>query len=199
MLQNISPSGISKEYFWTIPNILSLYRLLSFPLVLYWALTFSETLFIIFLCVNLVTDILDGLTARILNQQTSLGAKLDAWADLGMYITAFTGIYFFKRTLIQPHSFIFLFFFLARISSYGLAFFKFGKLIGLHTWMTKSTGYLQGIFIFTLFVFQFYIWLYYWALIWGIIGCIEELIILWLLPTPQSNVRGLYWLYNNRS
>jgi len=69
---------MKKENIYNVPNFLSFYRLLTFPLVLYFIYTGEENLFAIFLCVNLVTDILDGLIARMFNLKTKFGAKLDS-------------------------------------------------------------------------------------------------------------------------
>ncbi|MEL6651216.1 MAG: CDP-alcohol phosphatidyltransferase family protein, partial [Bacteroidota bacterium] len=79
-----------------IPNILSLYRLFSFPIVLGVALTGYEEIFVVLLCVNLITDILDGMIARIFKMQTEIGARLDSIADLGTYVLAILGIFLFK-------------------------------------------------------------------------------------------------------
>ncbi|HTL80492.1 MAG TPA: CDP-alcohol phosphatidyltransferase family protein, partial [Bacteroidia bacterium] len=76
----------------TIPNALSFYRLLSFPFLLFLVFTHREHWFSILFCINLVTDILDGLIARLFRMTTALGAKLDSLADAGMYILAFFGI-----------------------------------------------------------------------------------------------------------
>ncbi len=64
----------------TIPNLLSFYRLLAFPLILWFIISGKERLFAIFLIINLVTDFLDGLIARLFKQETDLGAKLDSFA-----------------------------------------------------------------------------------------------------------------------
>lgn len=77
-----------------IPNILSFYRILSFPFVLYFALSKQENTFVILLAINLVTDILDGFIARRFNMQTELGARMDSIADIGVYISAICLIFF---------------------------------------------------------------------------------------------------------
>jgi len=85
-----------KEKFWNIPNSLSLYRLLIFPVLLYWIFSCRESLIAVFIAINLFTDWLDGIIARAFNMQTRIGAKLDSWADTGTYICAFLAIYLFK-------------------------------------------------------------------------------------------------------
>jgi CDP-diacylglycerol--glycerol-3-phosphate 3-phosphatidyltransferase len=187
-----------KEKFWNLPNILSLYRILIFPYVFFLVYTGQEKLFAIFITISLVTDILDGLIARSFNLQTKTGAKLDSWADLGTYILAFYGIYAFKWEEIRPYSFLFLVFAVVMVLSYLVVFLKFKGLIGLHTYMFKVTGYLQGAFIVSLFLWGFYLLPYYIAIGWGILACLEEMIIIAILQRPRSNVKGLYWVLKNR-
>ena len=81
--------------------------------------------------------------------------------------------------------------------SYAVVFIKFKGLIGLHTYLFKATGYVQGAFIIVLFLSGFYSWFFYLAMVIGILACLEEIIIILLLKTPRTNVKGLYWILNN--
>ncbi|WP_298036945.1 CDP-alcohol phosphatidyltransferase family protein [uncultured Desulfuromonas sp.] len=75
-----------------IPNALTLLRLLLVPgfliAVIYGRLPAALTLFV----VAAITDFLDGLLARILGQETLLGAYLDPVADKLLCITAFVSL-----------------------------------------------------------------------------------------------------------
>ena len=186
------------ERFWTIPNILSLYRIVIFPFILWLIFSGKENLFAVFITISLLTDFLDGLIARTFKMQTNIGAKLDSWADLGTYILAFLAIGLFKWQEIKPHSLLLYIFTVAMVSSYALVFVKFKGLIGLHTYMFKVTGYLQGTFIVILFLAGFYLLPYYICLTWGILACIEEIIIISILKEPKMNVRGLYWILKSK-
>ena len=70
---------------WTIPNLLTLLRLLLIPVFLVAAFHGRHTLaFVLFLSAA-VTDILDGFIARRFNQRSRVGALLDPFADkMGM-------------------------------------------------------------------------------------------------------------------
>ena len=187
------------ERFWTIPNILSLYRIVIFPFILYLLITKNESLVALFITISLVTDILDGLIARVFQMQTRLGAKLDSWADTGTYILAFIAIYEFKWREIKNEWLILVVFFMIWMISYVMVLVKFKGLIGLHTYLSKITGYLQGAFIVILFVFAYNVWLFYICLGAGILACLEEIIIIMMLKQPMSNVKGLYWILKNKS
>ena len=181
-----------------IPNVLSLYRLLSFPFVLFFALKGYENIFTWLLCINLVTDILDGLIARTFNLTTNIGAKLDSLADLGTYLLAFTGIYCFKAKEFQPHILSFSIFTGLFILCNLLALVKFKKLPSLHLYSWKIGGYIQGIFFFYLFVVGFNLLFYYVMLVWGILAFLEHICVQLLLKEMRSNAKGLYWVLRKR-
>jgi CDP-diacylglycerol--glycerol-3-phosphate 3-phosphatidyltransferase len=97
--------------------------------------------------------------------------------------------------LFKGHEWILYIFFGIWLLSYAVVFIKFRGLIGLHTYLFKLTGYLQGAFIIILFLLGFYPALFYTCIIVGILACIEEIIIILKLRQPKSNVKGLYWLW----
>lgn len=188
-----------EENIYTVPNLLSLYRLLVFPYILYLVYTGQEQLFAVFLCISLVTDILDGLIARVFKLTTQLGARLDSIADLGTYILAVYGIIIFKWQDIESVLFLAYIFFFVFILGYVISLLKFRKLPSLHLYSAKVAGYLQGIFFFTLFSTGYHSWIFYVAILWGILALTEEIIILVLLKELASDVKGLYWLLKKRS
>jgi cardiolipin synthase len=179
--------------------MLSLYSIIIFPFILYLILVKNEFLFAIFITISLVTDILDGLIARAFKMQTQIGARLDSWADTGTYVLAFLAVYLFKWNEIKTQWIILLIFFVVWIFSYVVVLIKFKGLLGLHTYLSKITGYLQGAFIVCLFLFGFSVWLFYLCLCSGIIACLEEIAIISVINEPMSNVKGLYWILKNRT
>ena len=186
------------EPFWTIPNLLSLYRLLSFPLGLFLILEEQRWWFVLFLSFNLFTDILDGYIARKFNQMTAIGARLDSWADAGTYVLAFIGIFVFERQFLLDHVFGLSLFASLYVLSFVFTLLKFGRLCGLHLYSFKITGYLQGSFILVLFWFGNIEWFYLLMISVGCMACLEQLIIIYLLPQPESDVKGLYWVWQQK-
>ncbi len=181
-----------------VPNLLSFYRLMISPFILFLALSSQENLFVIFLCISLITDILDGNIARFFKLQTRFGSAIDNLADMFTYAMALLGIFMFRWEEIEPHAW-FLYIFLAIfILSYIVAFIRFGKIPGLHLYGAVTAGYIQGVFFFVLFVFGFYGWMYFIAVGWGIVAYIEKIIVLFLLDDIRIGVKGLYWLLNSK-
>ena len=71
------PSGATWR---TIPNLLSVLRIASSPLLLWLAWTDELNWFLGVLIASMATDMVDGPIARWLKQQTALGARLDSYA-----------------------------------------------------------------------------------------------------------------------
>ena len=185
---------MEKENIFNIPNLLSFYRIVAFPFILFLVFTGNERLFSIFLCINLVTDILDGLIARAFKLQTRFGARLDSLADIGTYILAFCGIFKFKWQEISQSAIWMWLFLGVYCLTLVVSFAKFGKFPSLHLYSCKIGGYIQGIFFFVLFFSGYYSWLFKLALGWGVLSYLEEIIILLILPEMRSNSKGLYWV-----
>lgn len=185
---------VKGENVFNVPNLISLYRLLVFPVILFMALAGRENWFVILLCISLVSDAIDGSIARYFKLQTNFGAALDNLADMCTYAMALLGLFIFKWADIEPHAWILYLFLSVFVLSYIIAFYRFGKIPGLHLFSAVSAGYIQSLFFFVLFVFGFYPWMYFLAVGWGIIAYIEKILVLLWLDDIKIGVKGLYWL-----
>ena len=189
---------IRGENILNIPNFLSLYRLLAFPLIFYFALTGQENYYVVFLSISLVSEVLDGNIARFFKLQTNFGAALDNLADVCTYAMALLGLFLFKWTEIEPHAWMLCLFLSIFVLSYIISFYRFGKIPGLHLYSAVSAGYVQSIFFFILFVFGFYTWMYYLAVGWGVIAYTEKIFVLLRLDDIRIGIKGLYWIIQSK-
>lgn len=73
----------------TIPNALTLIRILLTPVIVWLLLDSRLDYALIVFFVAGLTDALDGLTARLLQQKTRLGAYLDPLADKLLLVSSF--------------------------------------------------------------------------------------------------------------
>lgn len=182
-----------------MPNLLSFYRLLAFPIILYFIISGKDKWFAVFLVINLLTDVIDGLIARAFHSATEFGARLDSTADDLTYLLAFTGIFVFKWEDFQPHAVSFLIFIGFLVSTILLSLVKFKKIPSFHLYSTRISGYIQGIFFVCLFTIGFITPYYYFMIGWGILGAIEHIVIQLIIPRMRSNVKGLYWVLKDKN
>jgi cardiolipin synthase len=83
-----APGGVAADRIWTVPNALSVLRLLGVPVFLWLLLgPHADVAALILLAVSGATDWADGVLARRWNQTSRLGALLDPAADR-LYILA---------------------------------------------------------------------------------------------------------------
>lgn len=177
-----------------IPNILSGWRLLSFPVLIYFIFTGNRSAFILLLSINLITDILDGLIARIFKLQTNFGARLDSLADMGTYIAAFTAFIVLEWSFVSSKAVAFSVLIIMWILPQLISIIRFRKPPHFHLWSNKFAGYIQGIFIFTYFNWgnsEIYFW-FMWSI--SILAFLEELIVAVRIPKLRSDLKGIYWM-----
>jgi cardiolipin synthase (CMP-forming) len=182
-----------------IPNIISSCRIASVPVMLFCIATGREHVFTWLLLAALVSDIVDGVIARLFHMETKLGATLDSMADMGTYLSAVIGLFVFKFGFIQAYwiqaMVILGFYVVEKISSFA----RYKKIFNaFHTYLSKITAYAQGAFVMSLFLFGFQWYLFYPAMALCIIANIEEMILARLLPDYESDVKGLYWVLNRK-
>ena len=83
------PSPAARPAYWTIPNLLSLLRILLVPFFVSAMLGRRPLAALILFSAAALTDFLDGLTARLLKQRSALGLFLDPVADKLLMTAAF--------------------------------------------------------------------------------------------------------------
>jgi CDP-diacylglycerol--glycerol-3-phosphate 3-phosphatidyltransferase len=184
----------SSQKLLNIPNVLSGYRIVALPVLFFAMFSNNAQLFIILLSANLVSDILDGFIARRFNMQTEFGARLDSIADIGTYICAFTGMFWFHYDFIQQHVLEFSLLIVLYVVPQLISLIKFRRSPSLHLYSNKITGYIQGIFIFTFFNFGNYPPYFYFMIAFSMLAYLEELVCVLYLKELRSNVKTFYHL-----
>jgi CDP-diacylglycerol--glycerol-3-phosphate 3-phosphatidyltransferase len=177
-----------------LPNAISTLRLFCVPVLVLLATTRHELAFGIVLVIALISDIADGAIARRFNLGTELGAMLDSIADFLTLLAAIFGIVMFHRSMLHDHWQVCAVVIGVWAAECVLALLRYGRLSSFHTYASKLTGYVLGFFLCVLFLFGFNPWLFYLAAIVSILGNIEEIVLLWLIPQWRADVRGLWWV-----
>lgn len=98
---------------WTVPNILTLLRLLAAPgvaiMFLYFSRPYADWLALVLFLSAAITDWFDGYLARLWKQETKMGAMLDPIADKAMVVIALMVIVGYSSMspwLVLPATFI---------------------------------------------------------------------------------------------
>lgn len=146
----------------TIPTIFTILRIILVPIIIgamivgYWGVAFF---FFVFAC---LTDVIDGLLARLLNEKTFLGACLDPIADKLLLISCFFTLAFVSTPLFSVPRWFVLFVVSKEIIQVAGALIIYrlkGHLDVQPTLLGKTTTCIQMIFIMWLFACYFFCWL----------------------------------------
>lgn len=185
---------MKKEKVINVPNALSIYRIVALPFIVWSIVDGNKSIYITLLSINLITDILDGWIARAFHLETELGARLDSFADIGTYIMAFSGMIILEGPFVNEHALAFSFV----IGMYALpqiiSLIRFRRPTSFHLYSSKTLGYIQGIFIFTYFVFGYTPWYFYFMVTASCVVYAEALVIVLSIPALRSNVKGIYFM-----
>lgn len=175
----------------TLPNLLTSFRFVSAPILLGLAWHGYEQVFLLLLMITFLTDVLDGMAARMLDQESELGALLDTWGDLLIYTTIALSSWQLWPELMHRE----LLFASMVIISYllpsvvGIA--KFHAFPSYHTWLVKVAVACMGFSFFLLVLFDIS-WAFRLAAVLCLLAAGEEIAISCILSDLRSNVKS-FW------
>lgn len=131
----------------TIPNILSLSRIVFLPLLYYFVFTNNHLAFTIAYIFISSTDFFDGLIARKWNQITDIGKTLDSVADILLYVSTAFFLYRLYPQYLEPNNALLIAFFSLFFLSFIVSFVMTGKPILMHTSLLRMQAVLIGILV----------------------------------------------------
>jgi len=89
-----------KSLFSTVPNWISMARLVMVPVLWVWAIQGKFPWVGYGLIFTIITDVADGLCARLLDQCTELGEKLDSFADHLLLVSMLLWLVLYRMEII---------------------------------------------------------------------------------------------------
>lgn len=181
-----------------VPNAISMARVVATPVLIFLALTDREEAFTWLLLAAFISDIVDGLIARSFSITSMLGSRLDTLADTLLWPAAIFGIWIFHPEVMTEHWLVIVLVLGLWAIEMIVAWLRYGKLTSFHAYTIRVSVYGFGIFIMSLFLWGLQPWLLYVASAFNMLGNVESLIIMALLPEWTSDVRGLYWVLQQR-
>lgn len=180
-----------------IPNLLSLFRIIAAPFLLFTGWFNMPTLFFILFVLMLLSDALDGILARMWDQTSELGARLDSYGDILTYLTTPLAAWWLWPDIIKDE----LYYIIAAIIIYVLpavfALLKFRKLASYHTWITKISAVLMSAGAVMLLGFESNL-LFHIAIYFLVIEMVENIAITFILQEQKSNIYSIWHAWKER-
>ena len=189
----MSKSGSTLSYSpWVkqLPNTISVFRLLAALVLLAMAYLQMHTAFAWLLVPALFSDFLDGWLARKLRIESDLGTLLDSVADILLMLVIIVSIWFLHPMVYQEHWQIFALVVGFWSFAHAAALFRYHRPASFHTRLLQVGILLFGLFALVLFTYGFIPWMLYLAGTVSLLGGLEHLTLLVLLPEWTPNIRG---------
>ncbi|MEW6519469.1 MAG: CDP-alcohol phosphatidyltransferase family protein [Thermodesulfobacteriota bacterium] len=174
-----------------IANILSVSRLFLSPLLLFLAWTSRHNLFLVFIILALLTDLLDGYFARKYQQVTQLGARLDSLGDLAIYLIVPLSVWWLWPQVILREAPYVSTALISFIIPMLIGYAKFRCLTSYHTRGAKLSALLLSSSI-LLLLLGGPSWPFHIATGFFVLAEVEEVCITALLPRWQADVPSVF-------
>lgn len=180
-----------------LPNILSIARLASVPLLIIFAMRGQADAFLILLAIAFCSDGLDGYLARRFSWQTRLGAMLDSISDFAVYMSIPICAWLLWPAVIRQEAFYVIAIICSIVMPVLYGLIKFGRVTSYHTWLTKIAAAAMALSSILLFLGG-PVWLFRAAAMLCVLAAVEEIIVTSLLDQPKVNVKSIGHVINQR-
>ncbi len=186
-----------KSSLFTLPNLLTSFRFVAAPFLLWQAWQGYSAMFMGLLAVCFLTDVFDGWAARLTGQVSEFGAELDSWADVTLYLTIALCCWWLWPDMVG-REWLYVSMIIASCLLPALAgFSKFGCFTSYHTWLVKIAAAAMGTTLYVLFLGG-PVWPFRVAAVLCLLAAIEEIALTLLLSEPKSNVRSIWFVLDTR-
>ena len=179
-----------KQKIYTIPNLLSMTRLVLVPVLIALAIAENAQAFLMVLAFSLLSDVFDGYLARKLNQTTELGAKLDSWGDVLTYGAMILGLYWIWPQVFTEQLWFLIAATLSFVVPVAHAFKKFGEYPSYHTLGAKTAAVLMAPAFYSLTLLGWDLF-FQAVIVFHIVVAFEEMAITSTLSRPRTNVTSI--------
>lgn len=180
-------------------NGLTLYRLCAAFLLAGLLYYRRLELFRWLLPLSLLTDAVDGFLARRYQAVSQLGARLDSLADQFTLAAAVAGLFVFRSDFLRQQQVLIAGVLALYVIQTILALIRYGRISSFHTLLAKITGLLSGIFLALVFLSPQPVYpLFYLTIALAFLELLEEIVLVFVLPAWQTDVKGLYWVWQRK-
>ena len=183
---------------YSLPNLLSLLRLMLVPVLAITAGLGMADWFLALLAISLLSDMLDGYFARKLQQTSDLGARLDSWADMLTYAVMILGLYLIWPTVFVDQKIYIIIATFSYVFPVILALGRFGSFPSYHTWGAKLAAVLMAPAYYLLILADNQLF-FRAVIVFHALVALEEIGITFILKQPKTNVGSIIFLLSGRS
>ncbi len=181
----------TKDTIINLPNLVSLIRILMAPILFYFAFTKQPNWYIGVIVFAVFTDVLDGFLARMLNQITTMGSRLDSWGDFIIYSTMAICAWVLWPDIIMREQFYFMIIVLSFTLPVLVGIIKFRTVISYHTWSVKLAVAVTIVSYILLFT-EILTWPFRIATLFCLYAAIEEIAITLLIQHKLTDIRTIW-------
>jgi cardiolipin synthase (CMP-forming) len=200
LLFTVPTLGSQSTNIWRhVPNAISIARLCASAVMLASVLLHRVEMFRWLLLFCLLSDLLDGLIARTFHLTSRVGALLDSVADVATMFTALLGVLVFQQLFVAEHYPGLLLVMGLYIIELIASFWRYGRLSSFHSLLTRAAAFIAGVFVMSLFLWEYSGWLYHGAVLVYVLALLEEMLLIYFLPEWQCDVGGIYRLLSKRA
>ena len=182
---------INKKDLLTLPNLISLLRILMAPVLLLLAWQQKPVLYMLAVLFTLFTDVVDGFLARLLNQLTDLGALLDSVGDFIIYSTLLVAAWWLWPDIIIEELVTILVIIASFTAPVIVGLLKFRTLTSYHTWSVKLAVFIS-ILAYVVVFSDWARWPLYVAAAVATLAAIEEIAITFVMRHAHANVQSVW-------
>ena len=173
-----------------LPNAITLGRLLSVPVLAWFAYREMNFAFTALLIPSLASDVLDGWLARRLGVVSALGTALDSIADILLMAVILYAIWPLHPEVYRDHGWVIISVVALLLVGHIGSLIRYGRLASFHTQLIRAGIFAFSIFAMVLFLIGYYPWLLFLAAFICALGALEHFAMLALLPEWTPNVHG---------
>ena len=177
----------------TIPNLLSLSRIVFLPLLYVFALMDLRLAFLIAYILIGSTDAFDGYIARKYNMVSEFGKTIDSFADILFYVSTAYFLFVLYPERLLANSVLVITFFVQFIFSFILSAILIKKPVMMHTMMLRYTAVLVYVLVVTSYFFDTTLFLSV-ILILYIVGFAEEMLIFVFYGDVDRDTKSIFHL-----
>jgi phosphatidylglycerophosphate synthase len=182
-----------------IVNLITLYRVVAAPFLIFLLTMERFDVFRWMLVLSFCTDAIDGWLARRLHATSIFGAKLDSIGDDLTVFAGIVGLIVYRPAFVKDQLILIIILITLFLVQSIAALIRYRRTTSFHTYLAKLAALFQGTFlILCFFLVEPLHFLFYATVFITALELIEEIAIITMLPTWQTNVKGIYWIIGKK-